>query len=70
MTYPAHLAARYSKDYANAPRYTAPGRQMLTQMRHARLEMTCGIMRQGDENVCPKCGLRWPSDEERPACLK
>lgn len=27
----------------------------------------CAPERQGDELACP-CGLRWPEDEDKPAC--
>lgn len=27
-------------------------------------------MSQGDEEVCPKCSLRWGKDETRPVCMK
>lgn len=32
--------------------------------------MTCNVIRQNDEWTCNTCGLRWPVDEDAPACAE
>lgn len=33
-----------------------------------RLSRRCGARREGDENVCPSCPLRWDVNEAKPSC--
>lgn len=30
--------------------------------------LTCGHRQEGDEHMCPGCGLRWDLREDRPPC--
>lgn len=49
---------RYGKRYVAPPR---PG---------FAAGYVCGTRLEGDEKVCPACGLRWSVKEERPPCPK
>lgn len=52
---------------------TAPDRSMREMIEEYRTVLVartpqCGAVRQSDEAMCPRCGLRWSLDEDRPEC--